>query len=245
MEDFLKLGEKRILVTGASSGIGRETAIQLSRYGAKVIAVGRREDKLDDLIQELSGDGHKKIVFDLTDLENYQQLFSESVEDGSLDGLVHCAGIAKPVPVKMVSQFFIKETFDINFVSFMELMKYFTKRKISKGGSVVAVSALAAHSPRKCMSIYAASKGALESAVKSLAYELIDKNFRLNTVVPGPVMTPMAVETTAVYENNTVEDKSLGIAEPVDVANAILFLLSDVSRFVTGRNYYVDGGRLT
>lgn len=244
MEDFLKLGGKRIIVTGASSGIGRETAIQLSKYGAQVIAVGRDSDKLEDVMRHLSGEGHKKIAFDLREFENYSAMFSEAAEDGLLDGLVHCAGIAKPVPAKMLSEFFIKETFDINFVSFMELIKYFIKRKYSRGGSIVAISAVNAHNPQKCMSIYAASKGALEAAVKSLAYELIDKKYRINTVIPGPVDTPMARETREMYESNIKEGDSLGLAEPEDVANAILYLLSDVSQFVTGRNFYVDGGRL-
>lgn len=245
MPDFLNLRNKRVLVTGASSGIGRETAIQLSEYGAKVIAIARDEKKLFELLQCLVGTGHEMIPFDLREFENYREIFEKAAENGQLNGMVHCAGIARPVPVKVLSEFFIKETFDINFVSFMELVKYFTKKKYSKGGSIVGISALNAHRPQKCMSVYSASKGALEAAIRSLAYELIDKNFRVNAVVSGPVNTPMASETNVVYENHIFEDKSLGLAEPIDIANAILFLLSDASKFITGREFYVDGGRLT
>ena len=245
MDNFLKLGGKRVLVTGASSGIGKATAIALSEQGAKVIIIGRRENELNNTYQQLYGDGHVMIVADLTEFDRYTEIFKLATQQGKLDGLVHCAGLAKPVPAKMVSEKMIKETFDVNFVAFMELVKHFIKRKNSERGSIVAVSSYLANRPHMCMSIYAASKGALDSAVKSLAYEFLDKNYRVNTVVPGWVETPMVTDSAKVYETNVVEEPSLGVAQPSDIANAILFLISDVSRYVTGRSYYVDGGRLT
>lgn len=245
MDNFLNLEGKRIIVTGASSGIGRSTAIALSQQGAEVVIIGRREDELLKTFHNLSGNKHVMIVADLTDYNSYNDIFNQATQVGKLDGFVHCAGLAKPVPAKMLSEKLIKETFDINFVSFMELVKHFIKKKNSEKGSIVVVSSQLAYSPHKCMSIYAASKGAVDSAVKSLAYELLDKNYRVNSVVPGPVETPMAMQSTQVYEANIQEGISLGMAQPVDIANAIMFLLSDVSRYVTGRSYFVDGGRLT
>lgn len=244
MNDFLKLQGNRILVTGASSGIGRKTAIMLSEQGAEVIIVGRNEKNLDDTYQMLEGNGHMKIVTDLTNYDEYSDWFKEITSEKKLNGMVHCAGVAMPVPAKMVSEKLIKTTFDINFVAFMELVKHFIKPRNSKGGSIVAVSSQMVYSPHKCMSIYSASKGAIEGAVKALAYELMDKGYRVNSVVPGPVDTEMSASTGEQYGTNIQEGESLGMVPPEDVANVIAFLLSDASKYITGRDYFVDGGRL-
>ena len=157
---------------------------------------------------------------------------------------MHCAGIVDVIPSKVVSYEKMLNVFQINFFAFMELVRYFTKRRFSDGGNIVAVSALSAHQGRKGMSVYSASKGAIEAAVRSLAIELIDKGFRVNAVVPGPVATPMASNSEKTFGFAVQENPSLGIALPEDVANTIMYLLSDVSRFVTGRNCYIDGGRI-
>ena len=244
MNDFLKLDNKRILVTGASSGIGRATAIALSKQGAQVVLVGRNQERLEQTMLSLEGNAHSSIVTDLTNYAKYEQIFMEACKEGKLEGLVHCAGIVDVIPAKVVSYEKMLNLFQINFFSFMQLVMYFTKRRFSNGGSIVAVSALSAHQGRKGMSVYSASKGAIEAAVRSLAIELIDKGFRVNTVVPGPVATPMALNSEKSFGFDIQENQSLGIALPEDIANTIMYLLSDVSRFVTGRNCYVDGGRI-
>ncbi len=244
MRDFLSLQGNRILVTGASSGIGRETAIMLSRQGAEVVIIGRNEENLETTFQSLEGSGHRKVVTDLTNYDAYADWFRDITTDKKLNGMVHCAGVAMPVPAKMVSEKLIRTTFDINFVAFMELVKHFIKPKNSKGGSIVAISSQMFYTPHKCMSIYSASKGAIQGAVKALAYELMEKGYRVNSVVPGPVDTKMSAATGEQYGANIQEGESLGMIPAEDVANVILFLLSDASKYITGRDYFVDGGRL-
>lgn len=244
MQDYLRLSNRRILVTGASSGIGRATAIALSRQDAQVILVGRDEDRLEETLGLMNEGAHISIAADLTEFTQYEEIFDRASEGGKISGLVHCAGVVEVIPAKVVTYQKMLDMFDINFFAFMELVKYFTKKRFSNGGSIVAVSALSAHQGRKAMSVYSASKGALEAAVRSLSFELIDRGFRVNAVVPGPVSTPMAVNSQQNFGFQIEEQASLGIAKPENIADTILYLLSDVSEFVTGRNCFVDGGRI-
>lgn len=247
MKNPMELTGKRILVTGASSGIGRAVSVLLSELGASVIITGRDENRLNETMDMLDGKGHVKIAFELTDFECYGDVFKEIRNTGAkLNGLVHCAGIAKVIPIKVVSAQNITETMQINFISFMELVKHYSKKNNSDGGSILCMSAINAHYPQKCMSIYAASKGALEMAVSSLAVELFDKNIRVNAIVPGPIRTAMADNFADVSggESNIIGRQLIPLGEPEDVANMAAYLLSDAARFITGRNVYVDGGRL-
>lgn len=247
MKNPMELTGKRILVTGASSGIGRAVAILLSELGADVVITGRNEERLTETFNMLVEKNHTKIAFDLTDFDSYDDLFKQIRNSGEkLTGLVHCAGIAKIIPIKVVSVHNITEMMQVNFVSFMELVKHFSKRTNSSGGSIVCMSAINAHYPQKCMSVYAASKGALEMAVSSLAVELFEKGFRVNAIVPGPIKTAMAEQSSSVAgeESNIVGRQLIPLGEPEDVANMAAYLMSDASRFITGRNVYVDGGRL-
>ncbi len=247
MKNPMELTGKRILVTGASSGIGRAVAVLLSELGAKVVIIGRDEERLQETFDMLIGDGHTKQIFDLVEFDCYDQLFKEIRNSGSkLDGLVHCAGIAKVIPIKVVSIHNMTEMLQVNFMSFMELVKHYSKKNNSTGGSIVCMSAINAHYPQKCMSVYAASKGALEMAVSSLAVELFEKGIRVNAIVPGPIRTAMAEQFSEVSgdESNIIGRQLIPLGEPEDIANMTAYLLSDASRFITGRNVYVDGGRL-
>ena len=243
----MELTGKRIMVTGASSGIGKETAILLSNLGAQVVLLGRDEQRLAETKDNLSGEGHVSISLELREFEKYADAFKHIKETGKkLDGFVHCAGIAKVIPLKVASANVIWDMFAVNYVSFMELMKHFAKKTNSDGGSVVCLSAINAHYPQKCMSVYAATKGALEMAVSSLAVELFEKKIRVNAVVPGPIATPMAASFSEVSgeESNIVGQQLMALGEPADIANMAAYLLSDASKFITGRKFYVDGGRL-
>lgn len=247
MKNPMELTGQRILVTGASSGIGKETAILLSQLGADVVITGRDVERLDLTYNELSQGSHVQIPFDLNDFDGYGELFKQIRNSGEkLTGLVHCAGIAKVIPIKVVSYQNIIETMQVNFISFMELVKHFSKKTNSSGGSIACISAINAHYPQKCMSVYAASKGALEMAVSSLAVELFDKDIRVNSVVAGPIRTEMAQqnEDTLGEESNIVGRQLMTIGEPEDIANMVAYLMSNASKFITGRNVYVDGGRL-
>ena len=243
----MELTGKRIMVTGASSGIGRETAILVSNLGAQVVLLGRDEQRLAETKDKMNGEGHVAISLELRDFEKYADVFKEIKKTGKkLDGFVHCAGIAKVIPLKVVSANVIQDMFAVNYVSFMELMKHLAKKTNSDGGSVVCLSAINAHYPQKCMSVYAATKGALEMAVSSLAVELFEKKIRVNAVVPGPIATPMAASFSEVSgeESNIVGQQLMALGEPADIANMAAYLLSDASKFITGRKFYVDGGRL-
>lgn len=248
MKNPMNVSERRILVTGASSGIGRATAILLSELGATVVLMGRNCERLEETLGMMSENGNHVIVpLELRNFQEYAEAFKTIRSTGDkLSGLVHCAGSAKVIPIKVVSPDNIREMFEVNFVSFMELVKHYSKKTNSCGGSVVCVSAINAHYPQKCMSVYAASKGALEMAVSSLAVELFDKGIRVNAVVPGPIATPMADEFSDVSgaESNIQGRQLMPLGRPDDVANMIAYLQSDASKFVTGRKFYVDGGRL-
>ena len=222
-------------------------AILLSNLGAQVVLLGRDEQRLAETKDNLSGEGHVSISLELREFEKYADAFKQIKETGKkLDGFVHCAGIAKVIPLKVVSANVIQDIFAVNYVSFMELMKHFAKKTNSDGGSVVCLSAINAHYPQKCMSVYAATKGALEMAVSSLAVELFEKKIRVNAVVPGPIATPMAASFSEVSgeESNIVGQQLMALGEPADIANMTAYLLSDASKFITGRKFYVDGGRL-
>lgn len=243
MEGLMDLAGKKILVTGASSGIGRATAIVLSKLGAQVVLVGRNEERLNDTLQHLSGRDHRCYTYDLAILEGIGPLLQEAVNhDGKkLDGIAHCAGVSLRLPVRNLRYEKMDMVMRTNFYSFVELAKHYSRN--CSGGSIVAVSSLAAQEGGAGQTIYAASKAALDAAVKTLSKEFAKKGIRVNSVRPGYVNTPMYEDIKQKVGKDTLgEDQLLGIGEPEDVANLIAFLLSDASRFITGANYLIDGG---
>lgn len=246
--NLMSFKNKRILVTGASSGIGQALSISLSELGADVILVARNKNKLEKTLSMMSNGNHIIVPFDLTQFDLYKNFFNNIIKNGNkLNGLVHCAGIAKPIPINSFTNKLIQETMNINYYSFLELVKYYSKKTVSCGGSIVGVSSINTHKPEKCMTVYAGSKAALEASVKTMSIELIKKNIRINTVVPGAVDTEMSRKFIEQKEdlnsNYRANNQLMGISKPIDIANIIVFLLSDASKFVTGRHYYIDGGR--
>ena len=240
---------KRIMVTGASSGIGRSTAILLSQLGANIVLIGRDGTRLQSTLDKMATGDHTVLSFDLQNFDEYDAMLAQCIAKGKLDGLVHCAGIAKVIPIKAVSVNNIHETMDTNFTSFLMLMKYLSKKRFTNdGASFVVLSAINAHYPQKCMSVYVASKAALEAAVKTLALELYERKMRINTLVVGPVATPMggfpldSEEGKGVHSDIT--PNLMGLALPQQIAEMAAYLLSDACSYTTGRNFYVDGGRL-
>lgn len=243
---LVDLNNRKILITGASSGIGKATAVLAAKLGAKVVLCGRDKQRLDETRNMLDEpEKHQILIFDITEFESYEKFFAEAVSDGmKLNGMVHCAGMAKALPLRVMSPASITEIMNTNFVSFMELTRLYAKKKYSDAGSIVAISAVNAHYPQKCMSVYAASKLALEAAVKTLALEVEKQNIRINCVVPGAIDTPMMHKTDPESLEKILSKQLLGAGKPEDVANMIAFLLSDAASYVTGRAMYVDGGRL-
>lgn len=242
--------EKKILVTGASSGIGQTLSIALSKQGATVAMIARNEDKINDTLSKMEGNNHIKICVDLSQNKDLTEEFKTIVSDGKkLDGLVHCAGISSVESIQMLSSKRIDAQMHVNYYAFLELVRLFSKKKYSNGGSIVGISSIAAVSPGKCQTIYSATKAAMNASIESLAPELAPKNIRINTVMPGFVKTPMFdsafnIDYTGSNDivNETLEHQLLGASSPYEIANACMFLLSDASSCITGRALHADGG---
>lgn len=248
----LDLTGKTILVTGSSSGIGRATAIHLSRLGAKLILIARNEKRLKETLARMEGEGHSIYPFDLKNINGIAQLVDTIVkEQGKLHGLVHCAGIGTMRPLQMTTYDFLHDMLLINFYAFIELVRTIAKKNNHADvSSLVAISSVMSRRGEKSIIAYCASKGALDSAIRALAKELASKNIRINSVVPGVIGTEMAVESMDTagkeeFERNVLASQYLGLGESIDVANAVAFLLSDASKFITGTGLVVDGGYLS
>ena len=241
--------ERRIIVAGATSGIGRATAIKLSQQGASLILLGRNEDKLQRVISELSGSDNQYYVKDFSNSNNYRDLFDLIISDGKkIDGLVYSAGIARILPATLLNKKTMDESMTTNFYSFIEMIGTLSKKKYHNRASIVGVSSISAFYPQKCQGMYVATKAAMNSMVSSLAIELAEKGMRINTVLPASTNTQMykeAIEGKTESEvAHLVSRQVLGIIEPDDIADVIMFLLSDASKMITGRTIFADGGYL-
>lgn len=239
---------KRILVTGASSGIGRACAIMASQLGASVVLSGRRRDALDQSWRLMENqDIHTIIPGDIADSVFIAELAELT---GKLDGLVHAAGICPALPIGLMDDAAMVESVKANYFAFLTLMKYYSKRKYINGYlSAVAISSVSAEAGWAGGALYSGSKGALSAAVRALAVELAPKGVRVNAVCPSNIKTPM-FDGLAGDLNDEVSltalkaKQPLGIGKPEQVASAVCFLLSSASSFITGINLPVDGGYL-
>ena len=235
---------RTILITGASSGIGRTTAIECSRMGARLIITGRDSDRLDEVCHELEGSGHQAIIADLTQEDQVESLLSQLPV---IDGVVLCAGQGTVVPFKMADRKKIDPIFEINYFAPVELLRLLIKKKkLANDSSVVFVSSIGGvDSITIGNSIYGASKAALNSAMRFCALELAPKKIRVNSVCPGMVNTKL-IKGGAVSEEQHQADmqkyplKRYG--EPEDIAHGIVYLLSNASSWVTGHSLVIDGG---
>jgi len=244
MSEFpFSLGGKTILITGASSGIGRATAVACSQQGATVFVTGRNEARLAETLAMLEGEGHEAVACDLTADEDVKALVGKLPK---LDGIVHCAGTQQTCITKMLDKAKLQGLMDTNFFSAAMLNTALMKAKLLvKGASVVFVSSAAASRVAEVgNAAYSASKGALTAYSRVLAAELAPRNIRVNTVAPGMVRTAL-MEQFDVTEEEFLENEKqypLGYGKPEDVAYAIVFLLSNASRWITGTELLMDGG---
>lgn len=234
---------KFILVTGASSGIGRATAIECSKMGAKVIITGRNEERLRETYSRLEGADNISIVFDIT---NGDELKTFCSEIPPLDGIVMCAGITKTLPVKFNTRTNIEEVFNTNTFSNIALIGELLKQKcITNNASIIFISSVASYRPYKGNSLYSASKGALNSYAKVLAVELASRKIRVNIIMPGIVKTKMLDEQVFSDEELILENDRipLGFGVAADIACGCLYLLSNASKWITGTEFVIDGGQ--
>lgn len=242
--DPFSLEGKTVLVTGASSGIGRQCSITASEMGARIVATGRDRDRLAETERDLVGDGHRTVIADLAGADGIEAVVSSAAK---LDGLVHCAGITRLLPFKFVTEDALREVNRINFEAPILLTKEFLKQRVlQRDASVIFLSSIAVVRGHVGQSVYAATKAALIAAARIMAKEVAARGIRVNCLCPGMVRTPMlSVHVTS--EEDYERDEAgypLGYGEPEDVAHAAVFLLSNASRWITGTSLILDGGSL-
>lgn len=251
MVNLTEFQNKRIVIIGASAGIGKQVAIALSEMGANLILVARRESKLKETLTALCGGNHTYYVTDISKAANLETLFSTiNEEQGLIDGLVYCAGVNSVLPLRQLRPEKLQEVFQVNVFSFIEVVRQATKRgRFNKGLRIVAISSNAAIRGDKAHTAYSASKAAMNAAVRCLAKELADKDIRVNTVSPAVTNTEMYqkyVQNVArASEQSLLDRQYLGLIEPENVADAVIFLLSSATSKVTGIILPVDGGLST
>lgn len=238
------LDGKTILVTGASSGIGRSTAIECSKMGAKIIACGRNQERLQETLSKLEGDGHTTFEGDLLQQDVIENLVKEVSQ---LDGVVLSAGKGLTLPFQFCTREKFDDIFNINFFSPIELLRLLAKKKkLAQNSSVVLIVSIGGTKKFAVgNSIYGAAKAALNSMVHFCSLELVSKKIRVNGILPGMVNTPL-IRRGTLTEEQLKEDldkyplKRYG--EPEDIANGAIYLLSDASSWVTGHSLVIDGG---
>jgi len=249
VDSIFDLDHKNIIVTGASSGIGRQCAITFSQLGANVILIARNEERLKVTFDKLEKGNHLIISQDIIEYNELEEIVRCSVEKvGRISGFVHSAGIEMTVPLRSMTPSYYENMFATNVISGFELARIISKKKYlnEKGANFVFVSSVMGILGQAGKVGYCSSKGALISGAKAMALELAKKNIRVNCILPGVVETEMSNE---MFQSLPDESKKeiinmhpLGLGKPEDIANACVFLLSDASRWITGTNLIVDGG---
>ena len=238
--------DNRYVVTGASSGMGRQVAAELAAAHAQVLALARRQEPLEELRQEYPDNIHPAVVdvCDAAALEAAIQQFT--AQYGKLHGSVHAAGIGGFTPLKVYDKAYARKMMDTTFWAGMDLLQLVTKNKYGERGSAhVLFSSADALYCGKGKFAYSAAKAAVNSAVRAAAKELCAKGNRVNAVMPGWVDTPMTAGVEgAVDPMGVAANELLGIGKPADVSGMVLFLLSSRSTWITGTAVSVDGGFL-
>lgn len=239
------LTEKTILVTGASSGLGRQCAISISEHGGKLIITGRKQDKLQQTFDRLQGEEHLMIPADLTKKQDIEELVEQLP---GLNGVIYSTGISELSPARFITEESIEKTFRISFdASVLLTGKLLAKKKLIKGNcSLLFISSISTRYPFVGGAMYVSAKAALEGYARVLALELSPKRIRSNCIAPAFVKTPMLDGTAANYSQeavNKIEDQQiLGLGEPEDVANTAVFYMSDASKWITATNLILGGG---
>ena len=235
---------KTVLVTGASSGIGKATAIECSKLGAKLVVTGRNKERLNQTLSMLEGSGHIAILSDLSDEDSLLNLVDKCP---MIEGLVNNAGSTIMLPTQFITRDKLMQVFEVNTIAPIILTQMLLKKKkLSKGSSIVftdSISGVMIASPGNVL--YSTSKSAINGFVKNAALDLASKNIRVNAVCPGMIATHILDNGTVTAEDQEADMKKYPLKRygtPEEVAYAIIYFLSDASSFTTGSNLVIDGG---
>ena len=243
MYNPFSLEKKVILVTGASSGMGRATAIECSKLGAKCIITARNENRLQETFEKLDGDGHMQIIADLTNEKDRAKLV-ESIP--VVDGLVCNAGVIHTKVISFINQNDFDKVFPTNtFAPVLLIKDIYKKRKIKNGGSIVIMSSLASMLEDVGNTVYGMSKAAIGSFARYCALEFANRQIRVNSIHPSMVHTESIQKSLFSQETMEKDQESYPLkryGSPQEIAWAIIYLLSDASSWVTGTNVVIDGG---
>lgn len=236
---------KTILVTGASSGIGKATALECAKMGAKLVITGRDVTRLNEVYNALEGDGHMQITADLSKDEDLQRLVKEIPV---LNGCVNNAGYNIMSVIPFIKKDDLEHIMDVNLNAPILLTHLLVKhKKIAKDSSIVFTSSISAKGRNSVgNSLYSATKGGLSSFMKNAALELAPKRIRCNAVLPGMVETPLKEGKSNITEEQWEINRQLyplkRFGKPEEIAYGIIYLLSDASSWVTGTELIIDGG---
>ena len=249
MANPLNLENRRYLITGAASGMGRATAIYLSQLDARLLLVDMNKERLEETRSWCNPLHDTTVCVDLTETDQLKACILSDIEiNGKLNGFVHCAGLPYIAPLKAISEETVLKIFKINTYAGLELAKLFANKKVYAGefGSIVFISSVYGIVGSAANVGYTITKGAIQSATKALAIELAGKKIRVNCIAPGFVKTEMSDQINhnfdADYDKHIESLHPLGWGFPDDVAAGIAYLFSDMSKWVTGTIMRIDGG---
>lgn len=241
---------RTVLITGASSGLGRAAAVAIAAHGGKVVVTGRDQIRLDITVAALAGEGHRAIATPLDNADQAAAMMTEAAaQAGGLDGVFHSAGVGLVLPMRLVKQHHLDQVLGAALQGAFGIARASAKAQVMKpGASIVFMSSASAHRGRHGMVAYSAAKAAVEGLTRSLACELAAKSVRVNAIAGGGVETEMherwlhtlTAEALSAYADQYL----LGFGQPEDLANAVMFLMSPAASWITGTTMVVDGGYL-
>jgi len=245
-----RLQNKNILITGASSGIGKECAFRCYEEGAKVHLLGRNERSLKEIYAQLNDNNNSISILDLQDFERYQNIIESIVtKHGKIDGFIHSAGYQIVLPISAMNYQMYLDIFSVNTISAFEFIRLLSKKNYGNlsGMSIVLIASIMSVLADTALTAYCASKSALVGGAKALALELANKGIRINCISPGTLadtaMTDNLKKQISEEEFHRIEQEyPMGLGSTKDISSLCLFLLSDESKWITGQNIIVDGG---